>query len=160
VINAAERQRKLESYGNAYAVLIEAIKQFPKEMWHFKPKDGWSIHAILVHITDSEANSFVRCRRAIAEPGSVVMGYNESQWAVALHYENQSAEDALELFRWLRHNSYMLIKDQPESVWANTIDHSESGRMTLDDWLDVYDRHITDHIAQMRCVYDEWRQSS
>jgi hypothetical protein len=28
--------------------------------------------------------------------------------------------------------------------------------MTLDEWLDIYDRHIPDHIAQMQMVYDEW----
>ena len=87
----SERKRKIESYGKAYDTLVEALQRFPKEMWHFKPKEGWSIHEILVHITDSEANSFVRCRRLIAEPGSAVLGYDESHWCAALNYKEQSA---------------------------------------------------------------------
>jgi len=57
---------------------------------------------------------------------------------------------------WLRHKSYMLIKDLPETVWSNTVYHTESGRMTMDDWLDIYERHIPDHIEQMQANYADW----
>jgi hypothetical protein len=128
-------------------------------MWSFQPKEGWSIHRIVVHITDSEANSFVRCRRLIAEPGSPVLGYDEAGWATALNYDNQSPEDAVELFKWLRFNSYKLIQTLPDSIGTHTILHSENGPMTFDDWLDTYDRHIPEHIDQMRRVYAEWQAS-
>jgi hypothetical protein len=29
--------------------------------------------------------------------------------------------------------------------------------MTFDDWLDTYDRHVPEHIAQMQAVYNEWQ---
>jgi hypothetical protein len=29
--------------------------------------------------------------------------------------------------------------------------------MTMDDWLDVYARHVPEHIAQMREVYADWK---
>ncbi len=152
-----ERARKIESYGNAYVTLAEGLQHFPREMWHFKPENGWSIREIIVHIADSEANSYVRCRRLIAEPGSTVLGYDENQWCIALHYKDQIADEALELFKWLRLASYKLIKKQPEPVWANTVNHTENGLMTLDDWLDVYEQHIPDHLAQMLGVFNEWR---
>ncbi len=127
-------------------------------MWSFKsPSDPWSIQEIAVHITDSEANSFVRCRRLIAEPGQHVMAYDENRWMLSLDYAHQSVEDALELFRWLRLTSYKLIKSLPDSTWANTIYHPENGVMTLDDWLDVYERHVPDHIEQMARIYEAWR---
>jgi hypothetical protein len=152
-----ERNRKVESYGKAHGLLVEALKQFPKDMWTFRPKDGWSIHEIVVHITDSEANSFVRCRRLIAEPGSAVLGYDENVWAKALNYEEQSTDEAIELFKWLRRASYNLIKDRADSVAGNVIHHSENGPMTFDDWLDTYERHIPDHVAQMQRAYEEWK---
>ena len=68
-----ERQRKIESYGSAHRVLVEGLKRFPHEMWQFRPApDRWTIHEIIIHITDSEANSYIRCRCLIAEPGSIV----------------------------------------------------------------------------------------
>lgn len=151
------RTQKIESYGRAYDLLTESLKQFPTEMWHFRPAPHfWTIHEIIVHIADSEANSFIRCRRFIAEPGQAVLGYDEQGWAIALNYHQQSTADALELFKWLRHNTYQLIRSLPETIWANTVTHSENGLMTMDDWLDVYERHIPEHLAQMQTNYEIW----
>jgi hypothetical protein len=159
-LDAENRARKLESYGNAHAYLVEALKQFPRNMWHFKPDpDEWSIHETVIHITDSEANSYARCRRFIAEPGQAVMAYDENRWRVALNYPEQSTEDALELFRLLRRGSYNLVRSLPEEVWANSGYHPENGPMTLDDWLDVYERHIPEHVEQMQRVHGEWKTS-
>ena len=157
-MNHAERLQKIESYGQAYDKLFAWLSRFPREMWQYRPTpDRWTIHEIIVHIADSEANSYVRCRRLIAEPGSTVMAYDEMAWAYQLNYQAQSPEAAIELFRQLRAGSYELIKTLPETVWANTIVHPDNGVMTMDDWLDVYDRHVPDHIAQMQEVYAAWQ---
>lgn len=156
-MNVEERNKKIESYGLAYPRLVEALDGYPPEMWQFRPApDRWTIHEIIVHIADSEVNSYVRCRRFIAEPGGVVQGYDENAWVGELRYQEQSALDALELFKWLRLITYQLIKDLPEAVWANTVTHTENGVMTMDDWLDTYERHIPDHLAQMQAIYDDW----
>lgn len=153
-----ERQKRIESYGRAYDRLTAALHDFPREMWAYRPEpDDWTIHEILVHIADSEANSYVRCRRLIAEPGSEVLGYDEAGWARRLDYHGQAPQVALELFRHLRHSTYLLIRSLPESVWSHTVIHSESGRMTFDDWLHTYERHVPEHIAQMRAIYETWR---
>ena len=158
VLTPAERHQEIEAYGWAYDTLVNGLQEFPREMWRFRPSsDEWSIHELVIHITDSEANSYARCRRFIAEPGSTVMAYDERQWARALDYHSQSPEAALELFRLLRRASYELIRALPAAVWANTIEHPENGRMTMDDWLDVYTRHIPEHVAQMRRVHAAWK---
>jgi hypothetical protein len=155
----ADRVKKIKSYELAHHQLIAALEKFPHEMWQYKPSpDDWSIHEIIIHIADSEVSSYVRCRRCLAEPGSDVLGYDEKIWAQNLHYHEQNPDDALELFKWLRHKTYLLIKDLPEKSWANTIKHSENGVMTLDDWLDVYEGHIPNHIRQMQSVYESWVQ--
>ena len=154
-----ERLQKIESYGAAYEKLMAALPQFPRAMWQYRAaSDSWTIHEIIVHIADSEANSYVRCRRFIAEPGMTVMAYDEMSWARRLDYHAQSPDTALELFKELRAASYHLIKALPETAWNNTVVHSESGVMTMDEWLDIYDRHIADHIAQMQEVYAAWRK--
>lgn len=155
-----ERGKMIEAYGGAYTMLVHALAKFPREMWQYRPDPyTWSVHEIVVHIADSEANSYVRCRRLVAEPGSPVLGYDEVKWAVDLHYHQQSPEDALELFRWLRQKTYLLIRDLPETVWAHTVEHSEVGRMTMEDWLQTYTQHIPDHIRQMQSNYAQWMAS-
>jgi hypothetical protein len=125
-----------------------------------KSPGDWSIHELIIHIADSEANSYVRCRKFIVEPGSAVSAYDEPKWARDLNYHAQSAADALELFKFLRRGSHLLIRDLPDSVWANTIEHPENGTMTMDNWLDVYDRHIPEHLAQMQGVFAAWKKNS
>ncbi|CUS05859.1 conserved protein of unknown function [Candidatus Promineifilum breve] len=152
------RQAKIESYGQAHGRLENALRAFPPGMWTYRPDaSDWTIHEIIIHIADSEVNSYVRCRRLIAEPGSEVLGYDEAGWARRLDYHRQDTAMALELFRLLRRGSYELIRDLPDGVWAHTVVHSDSGRMTFDDWLDTYERHVPEHIAQMRAIYETWR---
>ncbi len=84
------------------------------------------------------------------------MGYDEIAWARALDYHAQSVEAAVALFRELRTSTHRLIQGLPETAWAHTAVHSESGPMTLADWLDIYERHVREHVAQMRAVYAAW----
>ena len=154
-----ERTQKIESYAGAHTLLADALKEFPKEMWQFRDEHGcWSIHEHIIHITDSEANSYIRCRRLIAEQGEPLMAYDENQWASELNYHGQSIEDALALFKWLRHKSYTLIKSLSGRVWAHSSFHPENGETTLDDWLDTYERHVPEHIDYMRQNFEAWQK--
>ncbi len=158
-MSPTERTLKIESYGRAYERLVAALERYPRPMWQWRPSpDRWTIHEIVVHIADSEANSYIRCRRFLAEPGSQVLGYDENAWARELHYHEQDPEAALELFRWLRRQSHALIQNLPDSVWSHTVYHSENGLTRMDDWLITYDRHVLDHIAQMDAVYEDWQR--
>ncbi len=152
-----ERKQKIETYGRASELLAEALERYPRQMWQYKPgPDRWSIHEILLHIADSEANSYIRCRCFIAEPGKSIMAYDENQWAASLRYQEQSVTEALELFGLLRRMSLRLIENLPEDAWSRTILHPESGQMTLDDWLSVYANHIPEHIRQMQATWEAW----
>jgi hypothetical protein len=129
-------------------------------MWQFKPApDRWSIHEIIVHLADSEANSFVRCRCFVAEPGKTIMAYNQDLWASRTDYHRQSTDDALELFRLLRKSSYDLIKTLPDEAWLSTIIHPEVGSMAFEKWLVIYEEHVRKHIEQMRRNYDAWKKT-
>lgn len=153
------RSHKLESYEKAYQQLIESLQNFPKEMWQFKPApEKWSIHEILIHIADSETSSFARARKIICESGSIVMVYDENLWAKKLNYHEQSIEDSLELFRLLRMMTCRVIKNLPDETWNNFIIHPENGKMTLDDWLNVYEAHIPIHIKQMQRNLNDWQK--
>ena len=154
------RAERIESYSKGYESLINALKEFPKEMWFFKPAPNrWNIHEILIHIADSETNSFARARKIICEPGSAIIAYDQDAWAIKTNYESQNVDDALELFKLLRKMTYNVIKNLPDKIWSNHIDHSENGKMTLEDWLNVYDEHVEVHINQMKKNFIEWQNS-
>ncbi|MBS1618853.1 MAG: DinB family protein [Bacteroidetes bacterium] len=156
-----ERRDLIASYGKAYETLTAALWQFPADMWQWRPGPGkWSIHEIIIHIADSEANSYIRCRRLIAEPGTGVYGYDENKWAQVLDYHSRSTDEALDLFKALRQSSWQLIKDQPDHVWHTaTVLHSEAGTVSIEQWLRTYEEHIPVHIRQMERTYLAWLEA-
>src|SRR5215813_9704892 len=96
-MNSDERNSKIELYGDGFDMLVEVLKDIPREMWQFKPaQNEWSIHEVIIHLADSESNAALRARKLIVEPGGTLMGYDQDQWAVTLDYHDQDLEDALE----------------------------------------------------------------
>jgi len=153
-----ERNQKIEVFGNAYYELTETLRHLPREMWHYRPSPNqWSIHEIIIHLTDSEANSYVRFRKAISESGKPIMAFDQEAWALHLDYANQSAEEHLELFKWLRAASYSILRKVSDSIWKHTVYHPVRGVITLEDLLDINANHVQKHIAQMKRVYELWR---
>ena len=87
------------------------------------------------------------------------MGYDESNWASLLDYKKQSAEDALEIIRLARQSTYELLKRQPDEVFTHSVTHPEypDAPYTFELWLNIYARHIPDHIEQLKRSYQTWK---
>ena len=159
-MNQGERNQKIEDYGRGYDHLLEALADIPREAWAYKPSaQDWSVHEILVHMGDSESMAALRLRKLIVEPGTRLMGYDEAKWADALEYQKQDAEDALQIIKLARQTSYRLLKTLPEEAFAHVVEHPEySEPYTFDKWLNIYARHIPDHVEQMRQAYAAWKK--
>jgi hypothetical protein len=155
-----ERRRMVDSFGRAPFFLSAALRQFPKKMWLYKPlPERWSIHEIILHLADSEANSYVRCRRFIAEPGTAVFKIDAARWAGSLGYFHQSTREALEVIRRLRKMTYQLLVTLPDTVWLNTVEHPRDGKITLEHWVQLQERHIPHHVDQMKSNYELWART-
>jgi hypothetical protein len=155
-----ERRQKLESYGTAPVLLARALRLFPKKMWMYKVlPDRWSIHEIILHLADNEANAYIICRLMIAEPGSHALMFDPSLWAGSLGYFHQSTKEALEIIRRLRRMTYHVLAALPESVWLNHGAAGAESTLTLDAWLDEQEHHIPDQISQMTEIYEIWAKT-
>jgi hypothetical protein len=158
-MDADERNEKIDLYGRGYELLVEMLKNIPREMWKFKPESKeWSVHEILVHLADSESNAALRARKLIVEPGGILMGYDQDKWAIELNYHDQSTEDALEIVRLVRKTTYELLKKQPDEVFTHVVKHPEYEEpYTFEKWVDIYSAHIPGHIEQIQNNYKIWR---
>ena len=155
-----ERRKKLESFGCAPALLSAALRRFPKKMWLYKlTPERWSIHETILHLADSEASAYVRCRGFIAEPGSPVQQFDAARWAGSLGYYHQSTREALEIIRRLRKMTYHLLLTLPEQVWLHRANPPGDGSVSLEDWVERQERHIPHHIEQMNQSYEIWLQA-
>jgi hypothetical protein len=160
-VNRAEVDEKIEAYGRGFDLLTAALAEIPREAWSHRPAPGeWSVHEIVVHLADSESMSALRARKLIVEPGSTLMGYEEAKWADVLEYNAQSVEDALEIIRLARLSTYHLLKRQPDAVFTNAVTHPEypDAPYTFEQWLDIYARHIPDHIEQIKNAFQVWQE--
>ena len=152
-----ERRQVLESFGRAPALLTTVLRQLPKKMWLYKPSpERWSIHEIILHLADSEASSYVRCRHLIAEPGRAVAEFDPERWAGTLGYFHQSTREALEITRRLRKMTYQLLATLPEPVWSHAMEHPTEGEISLERWIERQERHIPHHIEQIEQNYSLW----
>jgi hypothetical protein len=146
----------LESFGRAPVLLSIVLRQLPKKMWLYKPSlDRWSIHEMIVHLADSEANSYVCCRHLIAA-GMSIPDFDSEKWAATLGYFHQSTREALEIVRRLRRTTYSLIVRLPEPVWLRTLEDAQGNKISLEKWIERQERHIPHHIDQMKQNYEAW----
>lgn len=157
MLTGDERRRMLESFGRSPALLSAALRGFPRRMWLYKPtRDRWSIHEIILHLTDSEASAYVLSRHFIAEPGIAPVEFDSSRWAESLGYFHQSTREALEIIRRLRRMTYQLLIALPEPVWSHTIVNPKLGEIGLETWVERQEQHIPHHLAQMKDNYQAW----
>ena len=156
-----ERDQKIKLYGRGFDMLIEILKDIPREVWTFKPApDDWSIHEVIIHLADSESNAALRARKLIVEPGGMLMGYDQDAWANSLNYHEQTLQDALEVTRLARKTTYLLLKKQPDEVFEHSVQHPEYDEpYTFDQWLDIYAAHIPGHIEQIVNNYRIWKDT-
>jgi hypothetical protein len=156
-----ERNEKIEQYGHGFELLTAALAGVPPEAWKYKASDkDWSVHEIVVHMADSESMAALRLRKLVVEPGSILMAYEEWKWAEALKYLNHSTDDALQVIRYARQTTYRLLKSLPDEVFTHTVTHPEYKEpYTFDQWLNIYSRHIPDHIEQLKQSVESWRKS-
>ena len=155
-----DKNKLLEAYKLGYNELQNTLREFPLEMFDFKPSpDKWSVKEIIIHMTDSEINGYLRCRKIIAENGSIITPYNQNAWTDKLHYSSRSIDTNLELFRLIRIVNYSLLINLPDETWNNYVTHPESGKITLKDYLKIYVDHVDIHTKQMTRNFDAWKNN-
>ncbi|MCL5946394.1 MAG: DinB family protein [Chloroflexi bacterium] len=153
-----DRRQKLEAYSLAADEFAAAVATVPQEALPFKPKpESWSVQEVITHLADIEANNYVRFRTVAVRPGALVQGVDADEWANALRYERQNAGLSLDLFRLLRRANYELLICLPDDVWTHPMEHSERGRITLEQLFDGGSRHIAAHIRQIEEIVAAWR---
>jgi hypothetical protein len=95
----------------------------------------WSIQQIVIHMFDADLVSADRMKRIIAEDNPLLIGYDESKYAARLHYEDQDAHLACEIFAKNRQLMGEVLRRLPDEVFNRTAIHNERGKTTLAEYL-------------------------
>jgi hypothetical protein len=140
-----------KEYESATQKFLDAVDSFPVAKLDQPKKDGWNARQIIHHLADSESQSYARLRRLIAEPGSVIQGYDENKWAASqvLGYKDLPIEISLELFKASREASLIIVKRLTPELLNNSGIHSQSGEYSINKWMTSYTNHPQDHARQL-----------
>ncbi len=126
----------------------------------YDPAPGkWTVRQILAHLADAEIVAGDRFRRVIAEDNPTLIAYDQDAWARNLNYGRRKISESLDLFRRLRAENYELLKGLPESAFERAGTHSERGRITLRDLLEMYAEHAESHARQLQAVRKQYKES-
>jgi hypothetical protein len=145
-----ERAALIARYRSGAAALRDALAGVTdEELDRPAPDGGWTARQVAHHVAESEATSFVRLRRLVAEESPTIVGYDEELFARRNHYERPVAS-ALAVVDAVRASSLELLETLTTEEWERSGSHSEAGRYTIDDWLRIYAAHPHEHAEQVR----------
>jgi hypothetical protein len=157
-VQSWKRDKKLSVFIQGADRVGKTLKHFPRSMWMFKPsKEKWCVGEILWHLADQEANLYVRLRKAISEPGSAIMAYDENKWSKNTQYLLGDFAQAWEVLHLLRRSNGTLLKRLPASVWIKKVKHPEQGIVSVEHLVGTNIWHLEHHIGQMTKRYREWK---
>ena len=144
------RRELIERYKEGYRVVMEALHGATEAELDARRAPGdWTAREVAHHLAESEMTSAIRLRRLLAEDHPAIDGYDEEEFARRLYYD-RPIDTSLEALRAARASSASILERLTEQQWAREGTHSESGRYTVETWLEIYAAHAHDHAAQIR----------
>lgn len=144
------RKTLIDQYKDGYHAVAEALSGATEAELDAHPAPGkWSAREIVHHLADSEMTSAIRFRLLLASDRPSIAGYDENEFARRLHYDRPIGA-SLDAFEAARRTTAELLDRITDADWAREGTHSESGRYTMDTWLEIYAAHAHNHAGQIR----------
>ncbi len=147
-----QRRDRIETIRRFPADLANLVKGLSKEQLttHYLAEE-WSVQRIVHHTADSHMNAFIRLKLILTANEPTLVGYDQDKWST-LPDVDLPIQVSLQLLDAL-HQRWCAIWDSvQESEWTKTGNHTQNGRITVEDMLITYDKHCRDHIDQLQRV--------
>lgn len=140
----------IERYRTGMTDLTDALAGITDEELD-RPQEGgeWTARQVVHHLANSEAMSYTRLCRLVADDQPIIQGYDEPTFARRLHYDRPIAS-SLAVVAAVRAASVDLMAVMTPQDWAKTGTHSEHATYSVDRWLAIYAEHAHEHADQIR----------
>ncbi|MGE8205289.1 DinB family protein [Heyndrickxia sp. NPDC080065] len=150
----------IKEYALGYSMLREAVEGLTEEELRYKPApDKWSIHQILIHVTDSEISSTSRLKKVLAEDEPNLISFDQDAWANNLGYDLLDREQYLLLFKLLRSSMQPIIENLTSEQCKRVGVYADQGRFTFKQLLEYRVLHVRDHLAQIEWVKKAYQEN-
>jgi hypothetical protein len=149
-MNLNRRAELIARYEDGYQMIVNALEGITDAEMDARPGPGeWTAREVVHHLADSEMTAAIRLRLLIAAEGPALLGYDEAEFARRLFYDRPITA-SLEAFKAARRSTAEILHRMTDAEWARAGTHTDSGRYTAGDWLEIYAQHAVDHAGQIR----------
>lgn len=153
----ADQSATLARFENGVDVILSALAGTPEDVIDRAPAPGkWNIRQIVVHVADDDVVAAMRIRQIAAEPGALMIGFDQDRWANGLSYSALSMDLNLELFVLLRKTTAEMLRKIPEAAWNYVGNHQERGLLTLESFVAHMANHAELHAGQIRRIRQQF----
>jgi hypothetical protein len=155
----AERTALIRRYAAGPDRIEESLAQIPDMALQWRPAPGkWSVHEVIVHCADSEANAHMRIRYLVSDPQPLIVGYDQDYWAIDMNYHAHPLPPALATVRAVRANTVPLLERLTEAQWQKIGRHTEHASYSAEKWLEIYAEHLEVHARQIARNLAAWHE--
>ena len=106
----------------------------------------WSIQQVVIHCMDSDLIATDRLKRMIAEDNPTLIGYDENKFVRNLLYEEQPADQAVQVVDLNRKVFLNVLRRLPGSALERKGTHNERGVITVAKYLQSTVDHLEHHL--------------
>lgn len=153
-LNDVQRRAAIDSIAAApgrFRAAVAGLGQ-PQLDTPYRP-GGWTVRQVIHHVPDSHMNAMTRFKLALTEEHPTIKPYDEAAWATLEDARSTPVETSLMLLDALHDRWVRVLRAMKASDFARTLHHPESGSLSLDQMLALYDwhgRHHTAHVTTLR----------
>jgi len=108
---------------------------------------------VLCHLADAEIALAFRIRKVAAEPGAVLVAWDQDRWADRGGYRRTPPREALATFVALRGSNLAYVGRLSAAEKRQHGRHPEYGRLTIPQMLAHWADHDLNHLAQIRSAH-------
>ena len=127
--------------------LVDAVSGLKSDELTQPMKPGrWSIQQLVIHLADADSIAIDRMKRILTEEQPLLLYAQESAYVDRLHCDQQSIEDAVELFRIGRRQFSRVLRLLLDEAFERVGTHSLAGVVSLTELVETYVNHLTHHL--------------
>jgi len=112
-------------------------------------EEGWTVRQVVHHVPDSHVNAYIRFKLALTEEHPTIRPYDEAKWAELSDSRDTPLETSLTLLDSLHDRWIHLLHAMSADDYRRTLNHPDSGVMSLDTVLALYAWHGRHHVAHI-----------
>jgi len=149
-LTSDERTKMIAEIAEAPARMRKAIGGLTDSQLDTPYREGgWTVRQVVHHVPDSHVNAYTRFKLALTEEHPTIRPYDEAKWAELSDSRDTPLETSLTLLESLHDRWTRLLRAMSADDYRRTLNHPDSGVMSLDTVLGLYAWHGRHHVAHI-----------